>query len=239
MKSHGVSAPSQSETLADIFRQEALDHRARATTRLGEPLRSSAPRLQAGLWALAGVMVLCLALAGTLTVDDIAAGPAVVIASPPAWNPGEPNRTTGGASWEGSGVAVSCRWVGYVPARHLPVIRPGTKARLALGSGKSVSFDVELDETDPHLISTERVRELLHDPAFFGSGPMIEVAGHFESGAERAASNARERGASQDDPRTRLECPSGSRGTIEVPLPPRSLLSVLVPESAASSEGSR
>src|SRR5262249_24942151 len=154
---------------------------------------------------------LCLALAGTLTVDDIAAGPALVSASSAPGSRGERDRTAEGASWEGRGVPVSCRWVGYVPARHLSVIRPGTKARLALGSGRSVSFDVELDDADPHVISTAKVRELLRDPAFFGSGPMIEVAGHFEPGADRAASEALKGGARQDHPQTPLECPSGSR----------------------------
>src|SRR5262249_61659426 len=147
---------------------------------------------------------LVLALAGTLTVDDIAAGPALVSASSAPGSRGERDRTAEGASWEGRGVPVSCRWVGYVPARHLSVIRPGTKARLALGSGRSVSFDVELDDVGSHVISTDKVRELLHDPAFFGSRPMIEVAGHFDSGAQRAASDARERGGRPGHPQTPL-----------------------------------
>ena len=47
-----------SKALREIFREEALAHKNRSETGLGDPLRLSAARLQWSLWALVGLLAL-------------------------------------------------------------------------------------------------------------------------------------------------------------------------------------
>ena len=239
----GVTEPFHSEALADIFRQEALDHRARAAKSLGNPLRTSAARLQRALWVLVGSMAVCLALAGSLTVDELAVGPAIVRRAPAPLKEDGKVRTTEGAPGEGGGVSVSCRVEGYLQARHYSAIQPGTKARLVLlGSGNPAGFEIELDSADPRRLSTGAVRGLLDDPTLSMNGePMIEVIGHLDPGLDASGADARPGSggvALHEASPPPLECPSG-RGTVEVRLPPRSLLAALVPGSVVPSEPSR
>lgn len=135
--------------LADIFRQEALEHRFRAAVLEGRPLKLSSAPMRWTFWLLLATLAVALLFASVFSIDEYAAGPAVVRIS------------------DASG-APRCVLSGYLPARHLPRIHEGLIVRVQF-AGLENECAVTLDRLEPRIVPAREVRRAVGDPRAFPS----------------------------------------------------------------------
>ena len=240
-----MNRPSRAETFAEIFREEALAHRARGQVDRQESPPLSALRLQGSLWVLIGAVAAALFVSARLKIGDHVSGPAVVRVGA-ATIQSEGGRTDLGAPMGGEEPPTSCMVVGSLPASRVESIQAGSRARFKAEPGQiagptpsgrpgeSITGSGDADETSPLTdiplliervgsITAPRVSKQDPEPP---QDATVLVVGRFDP--TEASLEGRARG-----------CLEGAKGRLEVELPPRRLLSLLLPESLLRSESFR
>jgi hypothetical protein len=192
-----------------IFRREAVDHHFRSAVLEGEPLRLSSAPMRWTFWLLLSVIGAALTFAAVASVGEFVTGPAIVRVDEAAASSTEtaaPGMETGG----------TCSLTAYLPARHLPRLRPGLHARVLL-TGLDAEQWITLDAVEPHIVPAAEVRRILEDPAALPSNePAVAVVRPLDTCTVRLGAH---------------ETPyvDGMQATLEVRIRSRSVLSSLLP----------